>query len=402
MQEIKLYTNSLLVITGDDEAFPFTKINFPPERIVSHKYCSDMLSDPDGGKPPEDTVNQLMLTLVEERLRLGFFSALHIPRISRNLAEILLQLCNRYYFNPYLICFSRNEEHCPSSSSKIFSGIGFTNHYILDGKALFDCSVVVERVPSLCDTPPPYDIIGDIHGCLEELEELFSKLGYELTDGIYTHPEGRIPVFIGDITDRGPDSVGTMETVLNLMDAGKALYIPGNHCVKLEKFLVDGDVNIRWGIETTIKEMESLEKSHYDRLSERFRELVGKSPRHLILDKGKLVITHAGIKEKMIGREYKRVRRFCLFGASEGNHENGLPMRIDWAADYKGKPLVVYGHTPVKEPEFRFNTINIDQGCVFGGALTALRYPERETVSVKAKRAYYCRLNGKLCSEDIG
>lgn len=401
MQEIKLFTNSLLVITGEEERFPFTKINFPPERIISYKYCRDMLSDPHGGKPPEASVNQLMLTLIEERLRLGFFSAVDIPHFSRDMAQTFLELCNRNYFNPHLICFSGEDNTGRTILSKRFSDIGFTGHYILDEKALFDCSVIVERVPSICDVPPPYDIIGDVHGCREEMEELFRKLGYELSDSIYIHPEGRTPIFIGDITDRGPDSVGTMEIVLNMMDRGKALYIPGNHCVKLEKRLNGGEVNIRWGIETTIKELESLDKPHFDRLAERFADLVNKSPRHLILDDGKLVITHAGIKEKMIGREYKRVRRFCLFGASEGNHENGLPKRIDWAAEYKGKPLVVYGHTPVKIPEFRFNTINIDQGCVFGGALTALRYPERELVSVPAKRTYYCRLNGKLCSEDI-
>ena len=398
MQEIKLFTNSLLVITGDEERFPFTKINFPPERIISYTYCRDMLSDPDGGKPPEAAVNQLMLTLVTERLRLGFFCAVDIPHISRDITKSLLELCNRNYFNPYLICFSQQEN---AILTKRFSDLGFTNHFILDEKALFDCSVIIERVPSICDVPPPYDIIGDIHGCREEMEELFKKLGYELCDGIFIHPEGRTPIFIGDITDRGPDSVGTMEIALNMTDAGKALYIPGNHCVKLEKYLNGGEVNIRWGIETTIKELESLEKSQFDSLAARFADLINKSPRHLILDDGKLVVTHAGIKEKMIGREYKRVRRFCLFGASEGNHENGLPKRIDWAAEYKGKPLVVYGHTPVKEPEFRFNTINIDQGCVFGGELTALRYPERETISVKAKKAYYCRLNGKLCLEEI-
>lgn len=401
MQEIKLFTNSLLIVTGGEESYPFIKINFPPERVLSKKHCRDLLSDPDGEKPPEDAINRLMLYLTEERLRMGFFTALLIPEIIRNLAEALLQLCNRYYFNPYLICFTQNQNRESSLSSRLYNSMGFVNHYILDGRALFDCSVIVERVPSICDTPPPYDIIGDIHGCREELEELFVKLGYKIIGGIYIHPESRTPIFIGDITDRGPDSPGTMEIALNMVNAGKALYIPGNHCVKLEKYLKDGEVNIRWGIETTIRELESLDKAQLKPLAGKFMDLVNKSPRHLILDKGKLVITHAGIKEKMIGREHKRVRRFCLFGASEGNHDNGLPRRIDWAADYRGKALVVYGHTPVKEPEFRFNTINIDQGCVFGGALTALRYPERETVSVPAKRTYYCRLNGKLCPEDI-
>jgi diadenosine tetraphosphatase ApaH/serine/threonine PP2A family protein phosphatase len=64
-------------------------------------------------------------------------------------------------------------------------------------------------------------------------------------------------------------------------------------------------------------------------------------------------------------------------------------VRYPWANDYTGRATVVYGHTPVRTPTWVNNTICIDTGCVFGGALTALRYPERELVAVPAEREYF-------------
>ncbi|MGD0547194.1 MAG: polynucleotide kinase-phosphatase, partial [Terracidiphilus sp.] len=81
---------------------------------------------------------------------------------------------------------------------------------------------------------------------------------------------------------------------------------------------------------------------------------------------------------------------FALFGETTGETDDyGLPVRYDWASEYRGKAMVVYGHTPVAEPEWLNRTIDIDTGCVYGGKLTALRYPEKELVSVPAIREYY-------------
>ena len=110
---------------------------------------------------------------------------------------------------------------------------------------------------------------------------------------------------------------------------------------------------------------------------------------HYVLDDGKLVVAHAGMKEEMQGRGSGRVRDFALYGETTGEtDEFGLPVRFDWAAEYRGQAMVVYGHTPVPEPEWLNRTVNIDTGCVFGGRLTALRYPEKEFVSVPAARTY--------------
>jgi polynucleotide kinase-phosphatase len=110
---------------------------------------------------------------------------------------------------------------------------------------------------------------------------------------------------------------------------------------------------------------------------------------HYVLDGGKLVVAHAGLREEMHGRGSAAVREFCLYGETTGEtDEFGLPLRYNWASEYRGRAMVVYGHTPVPEAEWLNNTVNIDTGSVFGGKLTVLRYPEREFVSVVAAREY--------------
>ena len=117
------------------------------------------------------------------------------------------------------------------------------------------------------------------------------------------------------------------------------------------------------------------------------------APTHLVLDDGKLVVAHAGIREDLIGQTGGRVREFTLYGDVRG-FEPGTnkPIRHDWAAEYHGSALIAYGHTPQDELRWVNNTVNLDGGCVFGGFLAALRYPEREFVSVPALAQYAERL----------
>ena len=128
--------------------------------------------------------------------------------------------------------------------------------------------------------------------------------------------------------------------------------------------------------------------------SEKFRaevaEFLRTRPSHYVFDGGGLVAAHAGLREEMHGRDCGKVRMFCLYGETTGEtDEFGLPVRYPWADDYRGRAMVVYGHTPVIEPQWQNNTLCIDTGCVFGGKLTALRYPEKEIVSVPALVQYY-------------
>ncbi|MBW3114151.1 MULTISPECIES: bis(5'-nucleosyl)-tetraphosphatase PrpE [Bacillaceae] len=227
------------------------------------------------------------------------------------------------------------------------------------------------------------DIIGDIHGCYEEFRALTKKLGYVWTTGLPVHPEGRNLGFVGDLTDRGHHSLQTISTVYKLLQTGSAYYVPGNHCNKLYRYFLGNNVKILHGLETTVAELSALPQTERDQYRKMFLELYKRSPLYHVLDEGRLIIAHAGIKEELIGKQNDRVKTFVLYGDITGEkNEDGTPVRKDWARDYKGDAWIVYGHTPVKEARMVNKTVNIDTGAVFGGKLTALRYPEIEVVSV--------------------
>ena len=235
-----------------------------------------------------------------------------------------------------------------------------------------------------------FDIIGDVHGCYPELLELLDVLGYKISVppkgeiGIQA-PEGRKLVFVGDLVDRGPDSPAVLRLIMQVIAKRKGFCVIGNHDDKLMRKLMGRNVNINHGLDVTLEQLEK-EPPHFPMQVRRFFETM---PYYLSLDNKNLLVAHAGLPEKYHGQIGKKVRDLCLFGLTTGKlDEAGLPVRLNWAKDYAGSPLVVYGHTPVREPNWQNNTVNIDTGCVFGGKLTALRYPERETVSVPSQKQY--------------
>ncbi|WP_175988457.1 bis(5'-nucleosyl)-tetraphosphatase PrpE [Bacillus sp. Marseille-Q1617] len=227
------------------------------------------------------------------------------------------------------------------------------------------------------------DVIGDIHGCLQEFRNLTEKLGYSWSSGLPRHPEGRKLAFVGDLTDRGPHSLQTIRVVASLQKEKAAYYVPGNHCNKLYRYFLGNNVKILHGLETTTAELSALTERERNEYKTMFINLYEAAPLYRILDEGKLIIAHAGIKEEYIGKDNKRVKTFVLYGDITGEvNEDGTPVRRDWAKEYKGDAWIIYGHTPVKEPRMMNKTVNIDTGAVFGGKLTAMRYPEIELISV--------------------
>ncbi|MEV6706174.1 polynucleotide kinase-phosphatase [Micromonospora wenchangensis] len=238
----------------------------------------------------------------------------------------------------------------------------------------------------------PFDIVGDVHGCRAELEALLTRLGFVLhrddagrpVDA--AHPAGRTAVFVGDLVDRGPDSPGVLRLVMGMVAAGHAICVPGNHEHKLLRKLRGQDVKLTHGLAETMAQLDAEDPAFVAGAATFIDGLVS----HFVLDGGRLVVAHAGLKEAYHGRASGRVRSFALWGETTGEtDEYGLPVRYPWARDYRGAAMVVYGHTPTPNPEWVNNTICVDTGCVFGGKLTALRYPERELVAVDAQREWY-------------
>lgn len=245
----------------------------------------------------------------------------------------------------------------------------------------------------LRDESGPFDIIGDIHGCAGELEALLTRLGYHVAwsgepgavNVAVTAPKGRRAIFVGDLVDRGPRSPDALRIVMAAVASGAAFAVPGNHDVKFVRWLEGKSVATTHGLDRTAQQFEGEPKSFRAAVRAFFAGL----PIYLWLDGGRLAVAHAGIKDDMLGHSGGEVRRFCLYGETSGETDKfGLPIRYHWAAEYRGKTAVVYGHTPVPDADWVNNTICIDTGCCFGGKLTALRWPEREIVSVKAEQIY--------------
>jgi protein phosphatase len=280
---------------------------------------------------------------------------------------------------------------------------GFRQVVRLDSEEAVE-AISFRRVPMWPDRRTltgPFDIIGDVHGCADELEALLRTLGWQLhtttpeattDDGLRVlpriraeHPEGRTAVFLGDLVDRGPDSPRALSLAMDMVEDGVALMVPGNHEVKFEKWLAGRNVKLTHGLDATVAQTEACDPTFRERARPFIRSLVS----HAVLDDGKLVVAHAGMRADMAGRASGRVRQFALYGDTTGEVDAfGLPVRLPWARDYAGEAAVVYGHTPTRTATWANNTLCIDTGCVFGGALTALQWPERTLVSVPAARQY--------------
>lgn len=233
----------------------------------------------------------------------------------------------------------------------------------------------------------PFDVVGDVHGCMDELCALLAKLGWlRGGDGVYRHAAGRTLVFVGDLVDRGPDVPGTLRVAMDMSDAGVALCVQGNHERKLARKLRGADVVISHGLAGSLEQLAREPVA----LIDRFLAFEAQLPAHLLLDDGKLVVAHAGLPERLHGKTSREAQAVALFGLTTGERDDeGYPVRLPWANDYRGAATVVYGHTPEREARWVNGTICIDTGCVFGGNLTALRWPERELVDVPAARAYF-------------
>ena len=271
---------------------------------------------------------------------------------------------------------------------------GFREVFPISEHALESVAIERMRMPTdLRHEVGPFDIIGDVHGCGDELEDLLARLGYRVhlegtkparTCRVEVGP-GRRAIFVGDLVDRGPRSADVLRIVLAMVESGQALLVPGNHDVKFLRWLEGQKVAMTHGLDATIRDLDGESPEFLERV----RALIKRLWSHVWLDGGRLVVAHAGITEAMIGRATPRLRHFCLYGDTSGERdEKGLPVRYHWALDYRGETSVVYGHTPVAQAEWLNNTLCIDTGCCFGGQLTALRWPERELVSVPARAVY--------------
>ncbi|WNJ18734.1 polynucleotide kinase-phosphatase [Pontibacter sp. G13] len=409
---------SLVLLIGPSGAgkSTFARQWFKLTEVVSSDRCRAMISDDENDKLVSDEAFELLHQIVSKRLKIGKLTVVDATNVQAESRKSLIQLAKSFHCQvvaimldvPLPVCLERNRQRTDRRISKgairwqrnqmrqSFRGLkkeGFRKVIRLTGVAEIESLKQIVREALVVRRPElrgPFDVIGDVHGCYAELTELLAKLGYEFTsrnDRPHAmHPEGRTAVFVGDLVDRGPQNVEVLKLVMNMVDARTALCVPGNHDDKLKRKLQGKDVQLQHGLEVTWAEFEQQEADFHREV----HDFIYRLPLHYVLDDGKLVVSHAGIHENMHGRESGAVRSFCLYGETTGEKdEHGLPVRYNWAQDYSGNAYVVFGHTPMTRPAWLNRTLNIDTGCVFGGKLTALQYPEMETVQVEA-HAQYC------------
>jgi protein phosphatase len=390
----------------------FARQHFKPTEIISSDFCRGLVSDNENDQTATNDAFELLHYIARKRLAAGRLTVVDATNVQMEARKPLVALAREYHVLPVAIvlnlpeklCHERNQSRADrqfgphvvrNQTQQLRRSIrglereGFRHVFVLSSPEEV-AATTITRQPlwnNRKDEHGPFDIIGDVHGCYDELVALLTKLGYEAAT--YKHPQGRKAVFVGDLVDRGPKIPETVILAKRMVDAGDALCVPGNHDIKFMRAVWGKDVQITHGLGDSLKQFEEADK-HWHGLSRIAAEFINKMISHYVLDDGKLVVAHAGMKEEMQGRGSAKVRDFALFGETTGEiDERGLPVRYNWAAEYRGKAMVVYGHTPVSEPEWLNRTINIDTGCVYGGRLTALRYPEKELISVPSLRTYY-------------
>lgn len=394
----KLSLVILIGVSGSGKS-TFAKKHFDRTEIIScDHYCGTVLGE------------------VERRLTQGKLTVIDAAHVKKADRKQLIALAEKYHVMavgilfdlPVEVCLKHSQWNQPNGREVIIrqkqhlqrdqNGIeneGF--HYFYTFTSPKEMSeVTIKRVPLKVDRREekgPFDIIGDIHGCFFELRCLLEKLGYHVeqqsidkeTSFQVKHPKGRKVIFLGDLVDRGPNSPLVLQLVMDMVASGDARCVMGNHDKRLLSKLEGRNVDLRHGLEQTLEQMEDWSAEWIEKVKRFLRQLT----HHYVLDAGGLVVAHAGLIEPYHGRHSEAVRSFAIFGDQTGKRDQyGFPIRRNWAKHYLGEAMVVYGHTPVDRPVFQNQTVNIDTGCVFGGRLTAFRYPEYQCCSVPSKKKY--------------
>ncbi|TDD88535.1 polynucleotide kinase-phosphatase [Actinomadura rubrisoli] len=417
-RQIKVPEMGLVVlvgVSGSGKSY-FARKHFKPTQVVSSDFCRGIVSDDENDQSATGDAFDLLHYIVAKRLRRGLLTVVDATNVQSKARQSLLQLAKEHDVLsiaivldvPESVAAGRNatrperdlpDHVIPRQRRELRRGLRalgreFRRSYVLTGTDQIDAATIVYEKAwnDKRELTGPFDIIGDVHGCRAELEDLLAVLGYEVERDASgravgaTHPGGRTAVFVGDLVDRGPDSPGVLRLAMGMAAAGDALCVSGNHEAKLVRALRGRKVRLAHGIVESLEQLAAEPEEFRDGALGFMDGLIS----HYVLDGGRLVVAHAGLKEDYHGRSSGRVRSFALYGDTTGEtDEYGLPVRYPWARDYRGKAMVVYGHTPIPEPEWINNTICLDTGVVFGGKLTALRYPERELASVPARQVWY-------------
>ncbi len=388
----------------------FAARHFAPSQIISSDQCRVMIVDDAATQAINDDTFELLTHWLRLRLKHRRFSVVDSTALKPHARENLTRIARQRRVPCYALALDVPVEECirrdarregrqvgervirqhhalfRQAKQEIARDPALAGYHILSAEQMESVTISVGQAAA---NQRAFDVIGDIHGCWPELRDLWDTLGYQWDKGnLPRHPQGRLPVFVGDLADRGPDSPRVLRVACDLVAANAALFVPGNHDDKLFRMLRGRNVRRTHGLDRTEQQLLALPPQERAALTADILTHLASAPPYLVLDGGRLIVAHAGIRDDMIGRRDERVRKFTLYGDVSGFESGGTPIRRDWAQEYHGSAVIAYGHTPQDTLRWVNKTVNLDGGCVFGGFLAALRYPEREFVTVPARAAY--------------
>jgi len=405
----------LIGVTGSGKS-TFARAHFKPTEVISSDYCRGLVADDENDQSASKDAFEVLHFIAGKRLAAGRLTVVDATNVQPEARRELVTLAREYDVLPVAIVLDLPERLCAERNAarpdrdfgahvirrqrgllrRGLGGLqreGFRTVHVLRSPEEIDAATITRTklYSDLRHESGPFDVIGDVHGCLAELEALLATLGYTIDRDQAGRPIGarhhaRRAIFLGDLVDRGPDTPGVLRLVMGMVAAGHALAVLGNHEAKLLRALRGKNVQRTHGLAESMDQLAAEPEVFRAQVDQFIDGLIS----HYVLDGGRLVVAHAGLIERYQGRASGRVREFCLYGQTTGEtDEYGFPIRYPWAQEYRGRALVLYGHTPVPETEWLNNTLCLDTGCVFGGRLTALHYPERTLVSVPAAREYH-------------
>lgn len=390
MSLISISEFSLVVLIGaaDTDRSAFAKKHFSNHEVLSLDAFVEWLGEGKEGAELREDAAEALAFVLEKRLKHRKLTVIDAENMSQPARKVFRLLSRKYHCPLVGLVFgygSLSVQYLEESKHLKTEGFVETHRFHSPAEAQ---SVELKRLPlpsDLQSATGPFDVVGDLHGCLEELKALLADMAYEEANGKWGHAAGRRLVFVGDLVNKGPDSAGTLDLVMRLVEQGMAFCVPGNHDDKLLRKLKGQQVEEDAAFTECVAQIEK-KGPEFTAAAVQFLEGL---PAHVELSGGDLVVAHAGLKQEMHGRNSPDVRSFCLWGETGTEmDEFGLPVRFSWADEYLGKAMVVFGHAPVPSPIWQGNAVNIDTGCVYGGALTAIRFPERSIVSVAASKVH--------------
>lgn len=206
-------------------------------------------------------------------------------------------------------------------------------------------------------------IVGDVHGCLDELRALLKKCAYAPSDNL---------MLVGDLVAKGPDSQGVLQFV---RESGGSSVL-GNHDAHVLLFRSGGKI-----------------KEHHRQVAQTLKEddwrFLEALPLWRTLPAFNSIVVHAGLKAGVPLEEQSRddvinMRSIDASGQPSKRVEGGMP----WAASWPGPQRVIFGHDAIRGLQQYPHALGLDTGCVYGRQLTAVVLPENRLVSVDAARAY--------------